>query len=77
MHQTKFSIGDGQIRFLNNFRRYGFKDKSSMVREAIDHFKRQMELESLRQSADLYAETFKEDGEMADLTEGAITGWPE
>ena len=77
MHQAKFSIEDVQISFLNDFSRYGFKDKSSMVREAIDHFKRKMDLESLKQSADLYAETFEEDGELADLTEGAITGWPE
>jgi len=50
MLQAKFSIKETQAHFLSNFKAYGFKDKSSMVRVAIDHFKKEMELESLRKS---------------------------
>lgn len=36
MLQAKFSLKETQAQFLNNFKLYGFKDKSSMLREAIE-----------------------------------------
>ena len=48
-----------------------------MLRAAIDHFKKEIELESLRKSADLYSEIYSEDDDLKELTEIAITGWPE
>jgi hypothetical protein len=36
-----------------------------------------MEIERLKQSADLYSEIYFEDDELKELTETAITGWPE
>jgi hypothetical protein len=77
MLQAKFSVEESQARFLKNFKAYGFKDKSSMLRAAIDHFKKQIELESLRKSADLYSETYSEDDDLKKLTETALNGWPE
>jgi len=62
---------------LNDYREYGFKDKSSMLRAAISHFKRQFELKRLMESADLYSETYSEDKDLRELTETAATGWPE
>ena len=64
MRQAKFSVKEAQAHFLNNFKAYGFKDKSSMLRTAIAHFKNNLELENLRKSA-------------KELTETAVTGWPE
>ncbi|MBW2664231.1 MAG: hypothetical protein JRD93_20205 [Deltaproteobacteria bacterium] len=76
MLQAKFSIEEKQSQFLNNFKAYGFKDKSAMLREAIKHFKKEIELESLRKSADLYSEIYSEDDELKELTEAALSGWP-
>jgi hypothetical protein len=76
MLQAKFSVKETQAHFLSNFKAYGFKDKSSMLRAAIDHFKKEMELESLRNSADLYSEIYFEDDDLKELTETAIIGWP-
>ena len=47
-----------------------------MLRAAIDHFKKEMELESLRKSADLYSEIYSEDDALKELTETAICEWP-
>jgi len=77
MIQAKFSIKETQARFLSNYKAYGFKDKSSMLRSAVDHFKKEMELESLRKSAELYSEIYSEDNDLKKLTETAVTGWPE
>lgn len=53
MLQVKFSVEKNQVPFLNKFKVYGFKDKSAMFREAISLFKKEIELESLRKSAEL------------------------
>jgi hypothetical protein len=75
--RAKFSVEEAQARFLDNFKAYGFKDKSSMLRAAIAHFKKEMELESLRKSDDLYSEIYAEDDELRELTENALSGWPQ
>ncbi len=77
MIQAKFSVDETQAYFLKNFKAYGFKDKSSMLRAAIDHFKKEIEYESLRKSADLYSEVYSQDDELKELTEKALSGWPE
>ena len=77
MLQAKFSVDTNQAHFLSNYKAYGFKNKSSMLRAAIDHYKKDVEFENLRKSADLYSEIFSEDDDLKDLTETAVTGWPE
>lgn len=77
MQQAKFSIQEFQADFLSNYKRYGFKDKSSMIREALNRLKEELELQSLKESADLYAEIYADDREIKELTESAISGWPE
>jgi hypothetical protein len=77
MLQAKFSVEETQARFLNNYRDYGFKDKSSMLRAAISHFRKEFELKRLKKSADLYSEIYFEDKDLKELTETAATGWPE
>ena len=47
MLQAKFSVKESQARFLNRYKDYGFKDKSTMLRVAIDQFKKTLELEQL------------------------------
>ena len=77
MLQAKFSVKESQARFLNRYQEYGFKDKSSMLRMAIDQLKNTLELEQLKQSADLYNEIYSEDEDLKELTKSAISGWPE
>ena len=77
MLQAKFSVQDSHARFLSRFKEYGFKDKSTMLRVAIDQFKKKLELDQLRQSANLYAEVYSKDDDLKELTEAASDGWPE
>jgi hypothetical protein len=77
MIQAKFSVAEEQAHFLSNYRAYGFKDKSSMLRAAIEYFRKKIETESLKRSADLYSEIYTDDNELNELTETAIDGWPE
>ena len=77
MLQAKFSVKETQARFLNNYRAYGFKDKSSMLRAAINHFKKEFELKRLIESADLYSEIYSDDKGLKEITETAVTEWPE
>ena len=75
--QAKFSIHEDQIVTLNRYKEYGFKDKSAMMREALNLLKKEREMQRLRQSAELYAETYQGDVELKSLTEAAAQGWPE
>ncbi len=77
MPQVKISIETSQIGFLKDHEKYGFRDKSSMVRAALSRFMRELELKELKESAALYAEVYKDDAELQDLTASAISGWPE
>jgi hypothetical protein len=58
--QTKFSCKENQVEFLSNYKNYGFKDKSAMVRESLNLLREKLEAQRLRESADLYAETYNE-----------------
>ena len=77
MPQQKFSVHETQAEFLSNYKVYGFKDKSSMVRRAIDQLQRKYELDALRESAELYSEIYSEDDDLKKLTQSAVSGWPE
>jgi len=77
MLPAKFSVKESHARFLSKYKDYGFKDKSTMLRVAIDQFKKNLELEQLKRSADLYAENYSEDNDVKELTETALDGWPE
>jgi len=77
MRQVKFSLSKDQIDFLKNYSSFGFKDKSSMVRASISLLKKKIENEELKISADLYTEVYEDDKELQELTESAISDWPE
>lgn len=77
MIQAKFTIDTAQAVFLDHFQQYGFKDKSALVRAALQKFQQELERQQLIESANLYAEIYAEDEELQALTEAAIEGWPE
>jgi len=77
MQQAKFNISESQFELLNKHSKFGFKNKSAMVRASLEDFKKKLELESLRKSADLYAELYEKDTEVQELTDSAALNWPE
>jgi len=77
MGQAKFSFRESQAKFISHYKAYGFKDKSAMVRAALDLFQTALEKEKLKESAFLYAETYAQDQELKELTDSALAGWPE
>jgi hypothetical protein len=76
MIQSKFTLAETQVYFLSQYQQYGFKDKSSLVRVALDRLQHDLELQQLHRSAALYAELYEEEPELRELTESAIAGWP-
>ena len=42
MLQAKFSLDESHIDFLAQYRRYGFKDKSAVVRNALDRSRKEL-----------------------------------
>jgi Arc/MetJ-type ribon-helix-helix transcriptional regulator len=76
MAQAKFTIEQSHIDFLEQFKDRGFKDKSEIVRLALDKLAQEFETQELIQSADSYAELYREDEELQQLTNVASINWP-
>jgi metal-responsive CopG/Arc/MetJ family transcriptional regulator len=72
MQQAKISLNDNQIRFIDKYQKLGFKDRSSVVRTAIEEYIKSLHKHELIQSAKLYAEVYEEDSDVKDLTNSAI-----
>jgi Arc/MetJ-type ribon-helix-helix transcriptional regulator len=76
MAQAKFTIEQSHIDFLEQFKDRGFKDKSEIVRLALDRLAQELERQELIESADSYAEIYREDRELQQLTAAASMSWP-
>jgi Arc/MetJ-type ribon-helix-helix transcriptional regulator len=77
MIQSKFSLETAQVTFLEQHQTYGFKDKSEVVRFALQSLEQSLEQKHLYESAELYAQIYEEDLEIKDLAEVALVEWPE
>lgn len=77
MQQAKFSVAESQIEFIQKYSHFGFKDKSSMARAALDELRKKLEYQSLKESAMLDTEIYLKDDDMKELTNSAISDWPE
>ena len=77
MLQAKFSLTPTLSEFIGNYKLYGFKDKSALVQAALLHLKEKLELQNLKNSAELYEEIYKDDADLHELTEAAGKEWPE
>lgn len=77
MLQIKFSLDKPQHRFIEQYKELGFKDKSQMVRVALDRLSSDLEQKRLRESADLYAETYSRDAEIREWNDDVVAKWPE
>lgn len=76
MIQAKFSIDEAHLMVLEECQKYGFKDKSALVRAAIDLLTAQLERQRLQESAALYAEVYEQDEESREWMEADVTAWP-
>ena len=76
MIQAKFSLKESHIQFIEQCKRYGFKDKSEVVRTALDHLSSELAKQHLRESAALYAEVYEKDDETQEWTDAALSKWP-
>ena len=77
MLQTKVSLEEAQIAFLSKHGQLGFRDRSALVRAALDRMRIDLERQRLDTSAMLYAEAYCDDPDLRELTEAALAGWPE
>ena len=73
MVQATFSLEESHIEFLKECKKYGFKDKSEVIRTALDRLLKEIENERLRTSAELYAEIYAKDEELQDFTDSAVS----
>lgn len=77
MQQIKVSLELPQIEFVNRYTDYGYKDKSALVRAAIQFLAEEFARAKLEESAELYSSLYDEDEELQELTDGALADWPE
>ncbi|WP_031387527.1 hypothetical protein [Desulfonatronum thiodismutans] len=77
MLQAKFSLDKPQHRFIQKYRDLGFKDKSQMVRVALDRLSNDLEQQRLRESAALYAEVHAQDTQTREWSDDVVAKWPE
>jgi Arc/MetJ-type ribon-helix-helix transcriptional regulator len=75
MIQAKFTLDRSHIDFLEQFKAHGFKDKSSIVRLALEKLRQELEQQELKESAELYARLYEEDEELQQLTDAGIADW--
>ena len=76
MQQVKVSLSESQIQFLSSHNAYGFRDRSQMVRTALQRLQQEVELAELEHSAKLYSEVYAEDLESQEWVEGCCRDWP-
>ena len=64
--QKKFSISLEQKRFLENYRRWGYSDRSSIVRDALNSFMKELETverkTTMKKKAQELSSDYKENG---------------
>jgi len=75
MKEQTFELDESQIKFLQSCEKYGFKDANEVVRMAIQRLELALEAERLEESADLYAEIYKEDADLQELTKLGLEEW--
>jgi len=76
MHQIKLSLQDSQVEFLGRHRAYGFRDRSELVRRALEFFQREIEQKELEESASLYAQLYEKDDEARQWVADSAKDWP-
>lgn len=76
MIQAEFSLEESHIQFLEQHKRYGFKDKNDVIRTALDRLHAELARQRLCESAALYAEAYENDDATQEWTDVALSEWP-
>ena len=76
MFQAKFSLKEPQMLFIEQCKRFGFKDRSEVVRTALDRLYVELIQQRLSESAELYAEIYEDDEDVHEWMNAALSEWP-
>ncbi|MGL4879843.1 MAG: hypothetical protein ACRC8K_02110 [Waterburya sp.] len=71
MPQIKVSIDEDDNDFLAQYQKYGYKNKSAVIVDAIALLREALNQKALADSAALYQEIYETDAELQELTEDA------
>ncbi|MEW6507902.1 MAG: hypothetical protein AB1432_09180 [Bacteroidota bacterium] len=77
MEQIKISIKKEHHEFISHYSKYGFKDKSELVRKAIDKLKEEIELEKLKSSAQILNSIYSKEKSNKEWIDDSIKEWPD
>jgi hypothetical protein len=77
MQQMKFSLEEENVEFLGQYQSYGYRDRSALVRDALHRLQTEISRQRLIASAELYAQEYEVDSDLQELTEAALSEWPE
>ncbi len=72
MVQSKITLTDDLADFLSVYKKFGFRSKSDMIRDALERLKKDLERKRLEESAVLYSELYDEDEEMREWVEDSM-----
>ncbi len=72
MVQSKITLTDELADFLSFHKEFGFKNKSDMIRDALERLKEDLERKRLEESAQLYMELYENDEEMCEWVEDSM-----
>jgi hypothetical protein len=71
MPQIKISLDRQNIDFVSNHKAYGYVSKSAMIDDAVANLKKNLELQILIESAELYQDIYNNDPDLQELTNDA------
>ena len=77
MPQAKFTLTDSQVDFLDEHLQHGFRDRSAMVRQALERLRADLKRQELEESASLCAEVYASEAQDLEWVEDSLSGWPE
>ena len=69
MVQSKITLTEELSDFLSFHKEFGYKNRSDMIREALEAMKQKLDEEKLNNSANLYSELYDDDDEAKEWIE--------
>jgi hypothetical protein len=74
--EQKIKIDENQIKFIKNYKNYGFRSEDELVNYAIEFFKNNFDVQKeLEISADLYAQLYQNDAESREWIDSSLNDW--
>ncbi|NJO91237.1 MAG: hypothetical protein HC831_21425 [Chloroflexia bacterium] len=74
--EQKIKIEENQIKFIKDYKNYGFKSQDELINYAIKFFEENYNLrKDLEISADLYTEIYLSDNESKEWIDSSLNDW--